>query len=142
MKNIIIAVIAMFAFNVSFAQSTSPRFGTTAGRDNTYRVLTLGYTSVTETAGNDTLEFRPTKYTNYYRLTMTDSTTFSISSTANSYAGDVIKIIASGTSGDLLKFIGSNLLTAGTATFTTNERAVIELVFDGAKWVEASRAVH
>lgn len=142
MKHIIFAIAALLITSTAFAQSTSPRFGITIGGDNTYRVLNNDYTSVTEAAGNDTLTFRPTKHTNYYRLTMTDSTTFSISSVANSYAADEIVIIASGTSGDLLKFIGSNLLTAGTATFTTNERAIITLVFDGAKWVEASRAVH
>lgn len=142
MKNIIFAVIAMFAVNVAFAQSTSPRFGTTAGRDNTDRIKTNGLTTVSDAAGNDTVAFRPTKFHNYYFLTVADSVTFSVSSVANSYKADEIIMVATGTSGDLLKFTGSNLLTAGTATFTTNGKAIIRFIFDGAKWVEASRSVH
>lgn len=141
MKNILFIAFVLFGLNAS-AQSTSPRFGTTASRDNTFRTLTNKLTSVTETAGNDTLTYTPSAFNSYYKLTMTDSTTFSIAATTSSYFGDQITIVASGTSGDLLKFTGSNLLTAGTATFTTNERAVITLIFDGAKWVEKARSVH
>ena len=59
----------------------------------------------------------------------------------SSYAGDNIKIIATGASGTKIKFYGTYWKTTGTATLSTTGRAVIDLVFDGAYWVEANRTV-
>lgn len=142
MKHIFFILAAVVMTNIAFAQSTSPRFGTTAGRDNTFRVLTNGWTAATDAAGADTISYRPTKFNNYVKVTMTDSVAFSVSSLANSFAGDILTIIAVGDSGDLLKFTGSNILSAGNASLSTNGRAVVKFVFDGAKWAEASRAAH
>ena len=138
MKNILIALFVICGFAAS-AQSTSPRFGTTAGRDNTYRVLSLAYTSPSEAAGNDTISVTPKNYQTYYRVTTADSVTFKIAATTSSYAGDVIKLIVSGSSGNKVKFIGSNMLTSGTGTLSTNGRLTVELWFDGSKWIEANR---
>ena len=138
MKNILIALFVICGFAAS-AQSTSPRFGTTAGRDNTYRVLTNTYTSVTDAAAADTTSFTPKAYHSIVRVALVDSLTFKIASTSTSYAGDRIEIIASGSSSKFLKFTGSNMLTAGTGTLSTNGRLIVTLIFDGSKWVEAYR---
>lgn len=141
MKNILFAVLIMAGFTAS-AQSTSPRFGTTAGRDNTYRVLTNSWSTGTDAVGADTLSFRPLTFNNHYKITMADSVAFKISSTANSYAGDNITIICTGDSGDFIKFVGSNIKADGNSTLSSNGRAVIKMVFDGAYWVESSRSDH
>jgi len=140
MKKILTILLLAFAFiATASAQSTTPRFGTTSKQDNTYRVLNLGYTAIAEVAGNDTISIAPAKYCNYYRASLTDSVTLKFSSVTGSYAGDILYFIISGSSGTKVKFITTNTLNAGTATLSTNGRSIITLLFDGAKWTEASR---
>jgi hypothetical protein len=50
-------------------------------------------------------------------------------------------LLVSGTSGDKLKFTGANWLSAGVATLSSGAVAVIEFVFNGAKWQEKTRTV-
>jgi hypothetical protein len=138
MKNILLIAFIFGSF-VASAQSTAPRFGTTASRDNTFRTLSLAKTTLTEVAGNDTISMTPKNFQTYYNVTVLDSATFQIASTAYSYYGDKIDLVVTCTTGDLVKFIGSNLLTAGTATASSNGRVIVGFVFDGAKWVETSR---
>jgi len=64
-----------------------------------------------------------------------------ISRTAKCFLGDELTLLITGTSGDKVKFTGSNWVSAGTATLSSGLKAVIKFVFDGAKWVEASRVV-
>lgn len=145
MKNFFLSIIAIFAFFLSFgvnAQSTSPRYGTSVNNDNTGRAFTYKYTSITDAAGADSVAVVPAYSGNIYRVTLVDSLTFKQPVITKSYAGDEITIVASAASGTpKLKFTGSNWLTAGTATLSTNKRAVITLIFDGAKWIEKSRVV-
>lgn len=126
----------------SEAQSTTPRFGITKNNDATGRVLNFAYVSVTDAAGADSVVSRANAWETIYRVTLTDSLTFKAPVVTNCKAGDNIVIVASAASGTpKLKFSGTNWVTAGTATLSTGLRAVIRLVFDGAKWVEASRVV-
>jgi hypothetical protein len=142
MKKIFLAMVLLAAaFGVS-AQSTAPRFGTAKNQDNTARVLTYAYITGIDATGPDTLKTVPAAFHTYYRLsTVADSTGINITSTVQSYAGDLITVVASGSSGGFVKFIGSNWLSTGKATLSTTGRAVINFVFDGSKWVEASRQV-
>lgn len=134
-------IAGLAACNPVNAQSTSPRFGTTAGHDQTFRTLKLGYTTLTDAAGADSTTLVPTKFDNVYRVALTDSIYFKSLTVTYSYAGDRMIIIASGSSGNKLKFAGTNWITAGTATLSSSGRAIIGFVFDGAKWVEAYRVV-
>ena len=139
MKKILLAVL-LFVTVGAIAQSTTPRFGTTAGRDNTYRLLTNGYVTLTDAAGADSSALTPKYFNNIYRIVLVDSFTLKQPVVTSSFAGDQITIIISAASGTpFLKFTGSNWITAGTATMTTRLRSVIKLVFDGAKWVETGR---
>lgn len=140
MKNLIVIIALFIGVSVS-AQSTSPRFGTAKNQDNTYRVLTLKKAAIVDAAGNDTASVSPNAFFSYVTCDAVDSVTVKIGSVANSYFGDNLQLIVSGTSGKKVKFIGSNLLTAGTATLSSNGRAVVTFVFDGAKWVESDRTV-
>lgn len=139
-KIIFLSLLSVIGFLSATAQSTTPRyFG--ANNDNTGRALNWNWIAKTDATGADTLKFTPNGYTTTIRLTMTDSLGVSITSTSKSYAGDKIRVIASGASGTKVKFIGSNWQTTGTATLSSGLFAVIDLVFSGTKWVEASRVV-
>ena len=122
-------------------QSTSPRFATAKNGDNTGRVINYGYVTVTDTAGADTANISTIYGVTTIRVTAIDSITININSVTSAYAADVINIVASGASGKKIKIIGTNVVTAGTATLSSNLRAVISFIFDGAKWVESSRVV-
>ncbi len=142
MKKILFAFMLLTVGLTVSAQSTAPRFGTATNRDNTYRGMTLGYTSITEAAGADTATLAPRKFTNYYRVTLAADSLYLASPTITScYAGDELIIVASGASGTKVKFAGTNWQSAGTATLSSGLYAVISFVFSGTKWVETSRVV-
>lgn len=141
MKNFILSFVAIFAFVAVNAQSTSPRFGTTASSDNTGRVLTYKYQSISDATGADSALLVPSAYNTTVRLTLTDSFYFKSPSVKQSFAGDGMEVVASGASGTKVKFAGTNFQSAGTATLSTGGRAVISFIFDGAKWVESGRVV-
>lgn len=136
-----ILIFALFCTLSALAQSTSPRFGTLKNQDNTYRVLTLKKAAIVDAAGNDTLSVSPNAFYTYVTATAVDSFSVKIGTAATSYFGDQLQLIVSGTSGKIVKFVGSLILSTGTATLSSNGRAVITFVFDGTKWVESSRAV-
>lgn len=123
------------------AQSTSPRWGTGANNDNTGRVLTYSYKSITDAAGADSIQLVNTTYSSTVRLALVDSFYFKSPVVTKSYASDRLYIVVSGASGTKVKFANGNFISAGTATLSTNGRAVINFIFDGAKWVETGRYV-
>ena len=134
--------IALVIPDYAKAQSTSPRFGTTKNQDNTGRVLNYAYVNVTDATGADSVTSRANAFETIYRVVLVDSLTFKAPVVTNCKAGDRITILASAASGTpFLKFNGTNWITAGTMTMTTRLRGVINLIFDGAKWVESGRYV-
>lgn len=141
MKTVFILIAMAFITVGGFAQSTSPRYGTTPNSDNTGRALTYAYKNFTDVAAADTAKVIPGAYNTTYRVVLLDSLGLQITSVGSSYADDGITVIASGASGTKIKFIGANFISAGAATLSTSGRAVVRFKFDGAKWVEASRVV-
>jgi hypothetical protein len=140
-KFIFVLSIIACAFGVN-AQSTSPRFGTSAGMDNTGRVLTYAYKTVTDASGADSTTLNPNAWKTIVQVALTDSVYFKSPIVTRSYAGDQLVIVASSsTSGKKVKFAGTNFISTGTATTSTGLRAVIQFIFDGAKWVETCRTV-
>ena len=128
----------------AIGQSTSPRWGTTPNADNTGRVITYKLVSVTDVAGNDTVFVNTNASITYYKVAALDSVNFKVKGVTKAYFGDEIVIVAQAATGTpKIKFsAGSGLwIGAGTATMSTNKRAVIKFVFDGAKWVESGRYV-
>lgn len=132
--------LAMFAMAAT-SQSTTPRFGITPNQDNTGRALTYKYVAKTDVAGVDTLKTVPNAWTTIYRVTLTDTLSLQVTSVTKCFTGDQIQVVASGASGLRLKFVGTNWITAGVVNLSTLGRAVVHFVFDGSKWVEASRVV-
>ena len=143
MKKIIGIIVLLSAVVLCSAQSTSPRFGTLKNQDNTGRVLTYALVNYTDVAGADSLKTLPNAWQTIYNFTIsTDSVLFGSPVLAKSFLGDNIVIIVQGSAtGKKLKFSGTNIIGAGTVTTTTNKKAVVRLIFDGAKWVETGRYV-
>lgn len=138
----ILTVISLFICVLSFSQSTSPRFGTASNTDQTGRMLTYKYFTVTDTASakKDTINIKPAAWQTIYRMVLVDSASFGLSSLASSYAGDNLTFVFSAASGTpWVNFIGTNFVTAGIVTMTTRLRSVVKFIFDGAKWVETGR---
>lgn len=142
MKKILSFLFCLTLLVGAFAQSTMPRYGTLKNQDNTGRVLNYKYAAFTDATGSDSVVVNPSAWTTIYVITLKDSFTLKQPIVTSSYLGDNIELICTATTGTpFLKFSGSNWITAGTATLSTGLRAVITLVFDGAKWVEKSRVV-
>lgn len=141
MKIIICLVSFILLSGALFAQSTAPRYGTTPNSDNTGRSLTYAYKSFVDAVGTDTAKIIPSAYSSTYRLTLTDSLRVQVMNVGSSYADDNISVIASGATGTKVVFLGTNWITAGTATLAAGGRAIITFKFDGSKWVESARVV-
>lgn len=140
MKKLIFILFSVCIFN-AVAQSTSPRFGTTSNKDNTFRTLTNKLVTVTDAAGADSVTLEPTGFNNVINVSALDSLTFKSPTVTKCYLGDELTMVIVGTSGDKIKFTGTNWVSAGTATLSSGLNAIIRFVFNGAKWVEASRVV-
>ena len=150
-KFISIITILTVYFSVN-AQHTTPRWGTGANNDNTYRSMTFKYVAKTDAAGLDTLLLVPNGFhTQITCASLVDSFAVNVTSVANSYLGDEIELtlINSGT-GKCVKWAGANISPATIAgiggggsqlyvTSSANKRANITFVFDGVKWVEKHR---
>jgi hypothetical protein len=148
MKKLFAIIFLMSISLAMFAQSTSPRFGTLKNQDNTGRVLTykaINIVSANLSGANKAYTMQPNAFLTIYRITLpadTTALTLTQPTVSNACLGDEIVIIASAASSTpLIKFQGSNWINAGTATLSTKLRAVIKMVFDGAKWVESYRLV-
>jgi len=141
MKKILFALFILVGFAAN-AQTATPRTGTGANNDNTYRALTFKYAAIADAVGADTTKLSLNAYTTQVKVTLVDSSAISFLSVANCYLGDVIKITINGaTSGNKLKLVGTNYVAASTSiAVSTGLKANIEFIFDGFKWVEVSRA--
>lgn len=124
-----------------FGQSTAPRFGTAVNQDNTGRVLTYAYHSITDAAGADTAIISPNAYSTIYKIACLDSLVLGNPNVSTSYLGDNITLIATSTTGTpLIRFTGANWkVSVDSLHLSTHLRAVLKFVFDGTKWVEESR---
>lgn len=142
MKKIIFVIAFILGAIISNAQSTTPRFGPPP-QDNTGRQLTYKYAALTDAAGADSVTLNPNCFENIYNITLVDSFTLKQPAITGAYYGDIIKLYISAASGTpFLKFTGSNWLTQGKATITTNKVGTITLFFNGSKWVESGRLLY
>jgi hypothetical protein len=122
------------------AQYTTPRVGTGANNDNTFRTLTYKYISAVDVAGADTIKVNLNGYNNHIKVVLIDSLALNFNSVANCYLGDIVKItINGGTSGNKLKFLGNFVAASTSIAVSTGKKATIEFLFDGAKFVETGR---
>ena len=145
MKKIIFSsIVALFAV-VAFAQQTTPRFLVgTYGRTNAAQLN--AYVAATDATGADTVELKPQAMRTVVKIAAVDSVAFKFASVANSYYGDEVIIVATNSSGSghKLKLVSTNAepsSTGSSITLASTLGAVWRFIFNGVKWVEASRAV-
>lgn len=137
----ILFIFLSFLTVAMLAQSTSPRFGTTPNKDNSFRMMNNTLATVTDAAGADSVTLITKAFNAVVKVALVDSLTFKSPTVSGAYLADNLTLIISGTSGKFLKFTGSNWASAGTVTLSSGAVAVIRFVFNGTKWVEASRVV-
>ena len=141
MKKILFAIVTLLAVR-TFAQSTAPRFGTNPNKDNTGRTLVYKLQSKVDAAGADTITITSEKaFHTIVKVELLDSLTLGSPVVTNAALGDQMVLLVSGTSGDKLKFTGTNWLSSATATLSSGAAAVIEFIFNGTKWQEKTRTV-
>lgn len=151
----ILAILAVFTVS---AQNTAPRFGIPPGDDNTGRSLTYAVISTTDLAQAtlDTITIAPNAYetlvcmkTGTAITNLSDSVCYKFSSTSTALSryrlGDNVTIsITKGTGAGKIKFGGSQYLlsTASAAVaIAANKTLVMTFIWNGQKWVEATRVV-
>jgi hypothetical protein len=107
-------------------------------QDTTGRVITFDYQAPAYAA---TVSPVITKSKNIIGpIALTGALTFN-PSIANSNIGDeMIVIFTNGTGGSLTVTTGANISSIGTLAVTAGKKGTINLVFDGATWVETGRA--
>jgi len=145
MKHLIIAISILFSVGVN-AQTVTPRFGTGANNDNTFRTLTVNYQKPVDAAGNDTIKLNLNAWSNIVRIdTLRDSLNINFTPLTKCFYGDKVQVtVKNGANAGKVKFVGSNVEVGAsglTLSITAAKRAVIEFVFDGYKWLETNRIV-
>lgn len=152
MKKIFAICAFTFALISIQAQHTTPRTGTGANNDNTYRAMTINYKAVTDAVGNDTAKINLNAFQTLIKIaSLTDSISFNFTPVTNCYFGDevTISVVNSSGSAHAVKWAGPNIESAttttggavGTAYLTSAKRAIIKFVFNGVDWVEVSRMI-
>lgn len=153
MKKILIALsFVAFVATATIAQTTTPRAGTRAGQDNTYRGLAYKYVAPDKDAtGLDTITLNPsTFHTQVYFDSLVDSVAFKIGSASKSFLGDELEFQFTNTSaGKVIRWAGSlwdpatvTIGSQGGAVYlTASKKATVVFHFDGRKWVEAYRTI-
>lgn len=142
MKKFILLSLTFLAVNFLSAQSTSTRFATSLSQENTYRVLTIGSTTVTPTSTMVTIPAL-TKYTNIVSIASTSISPTFTANVTSSYFGDQMKLfVKADATGTRTITLGTNFIgTATTQTLAASKKALFTFSLDGAKWVETSRCV-
>lgn len=151
MKKILILAAALITLSAS-AQKVTPRTGTGANNDNTFRAMTINYKAVTDAVGNDTAKINLNAYKTLIKVaSLVDSVSFNFTPVTNCYYGDEVVITIVNTSGSAhaVKWAGPNIESATTTTggavgtmyLTSAKRAVVSFIFNGVDWVEQYRTI-
>ncbi len=152
MKKIILSLFLCATLFAVEAQHTTPRTGTGANNDNTYRAMTIKYVAVTDAAGLDTAKLNLNAFeTNIKIASLVDSVAFNFTPITNCYYGDKVNITVVNSSGSAhaVKWAGPNIESATTTTgggvgtmyLTSAKRATVSFIFNGVDWVEVCRMI-
>lgn len=127
--------------------ATQPRWGGSgANVDNTGRVLTYKYLTVTDATGADSVRLNPQSYQTIVKYTAVDSLAFvALAGNGRAAIGDQLTFLVTNSAGagHKVKFVGAfwAVGSGGDITLTASKKATIKWVFDGFVWVEQSRTV-
>ena len=143
MKKILalLLLVSTITFSAT-AQSTSTRAAAYGVTDGSF--ISAGTTTLADVASAtlDTLNILPSKYITTVNLTVADSVTLQLKSTAGMYRGDLLDLyIVTPAQTGTLKLLGNYIVNTGTKTIslTASKKGLIRYWFDGANLVEYSR---
>ena len=131
-------IIMLFAFGLSLTASAQ-RFGTTKKDDNTGRVLTYAYSSVTFAAVSYHKVNAFETFLNIGKLTAAHTDSINVTNAKVCDKVTLMYLCDTLTAGRVVTF-GTNFKSAGTFTIAKNKRGSATFIFDGVYWVENSRA--
>lgn len=143
MKKLILIALVAFSFN-AIAQSTTPRFGTAAGRDNTARTLTYKLVTTADAAGNDTIATTPNAWETIIRpsANITDSVNIKAVLT-NCKLGDYLTVfVTKGSGAGAIRFPTAYFITTASNfryTLTASKTAVFRFQFNGVQFIEVGK---
>ena len=152
MKKLAILLVLSATFLIAFAftssaQSTSPRFGTTTGSDNTGRVLTYKLVTTNDAAGNDTISVHADAYETILRPSsnLTDSVNIRAYVTKAKLGDKLTVIINKGSGAGAVRFMSTyfvNDVTTNRYTIAASKTNIFCFTFNGVKWSMTSRTTH
>lgn len=142
MKNFIFkllfcALALIATASISFAQSTSPKFGTAKNQDNTGRVLTYSY-KVQTYAATDSV--KPSAFDNTFKTTLTGAQTLKADVTKGSVCDKMVLIYNATGAARTVTFSTGLVVSASTLVVDSAQKATISFIHDGVNWVETARA--
>lgn len=120
------------------AASTTPRFGTTPGDDNTGRVLSL---DLKRPAYAATVNLKPNASKTFaFFATLTGAITINVD-TSRAFAGDQLVIVLASDGTSRTATFGTGTKSVGTIAPAISKKATTTFVFDGTDWVETGRGI-
>lgn len=131
-----IAIIGLISLG-SFAQSTTPRFGTTASKDNTGRVLTYKYAAP---AYGSTITVVPSAYETIYKVDSLTGNPSIVTTLTSSYLGDKITFYFAAKDAARTVTFSTGMVPSATLVVDSAQVATATFIFTGSKFVEVSRA--
>lgn len=131
------SLMFLLALSASVFAQTTPRFGTSAGRDNTGRVITYSYTTP---AYADTVELATKHYESVVKVAALTGDAVVVASTTNAKVGDKIYMIFNATGGARTVTFSTGMVPSATLVVDSAQKATASFIFDGTSFIEASRA--
>lgn len=136
MKKIIFLALLAFSLSAS-AQIATPRFGTTAGRDNTGRVLTYGYSAP---AYASTITVVPNAYETIYKVGTLTGNPSVVCTVTKAHVGDKVVFLFLTSGAARTVTFGTGMIASATLVVDSAQNASATFVFNGTKFLEQSRA--
>ena len=143
MKRIALFILMLCSGIAIYSQHTVNRFNDRLNDRIPYANMKVTFISVTEKAGNDSVNLTPIQFTNNVGISISnDSITIGKPINTNAWVGDQIIIIAKGSSGKKVKFNTSYWKTSATSyTTSTKGYVTFKFYFDGTYWVQLSSQI-
>lgn len=146
MKKITALLFLVAISLVTFAQSTTPRFGIAKNQDNTGRVLTYALATTNDAAGNDTISVTPNAWETILRPSsnLTDSVNIRAYLTKAKLGDYLTVIISKGSGAGGVRFMSTyfkNDVSTNRYTIAANKTAIFKFQFDGSKWIMCGKTI-
>lgn len=146
MKKITALLFLVAISLVTFAQSTTPRFGIAKNQDNTGRVLTYALATTNDAAGNDTISITPNAWETILRPSsnLTDSVNIRAYLT-KAHLGDYLTVIINkGSGAGGVRFMSTyfvNDVSTNRYTVAASKTNVFRFQFNGVKWIMIGKTI-